>query len=162
MSDVAVTVPINEIEVAVAEAPEVRISLGDSPEVTIGQVVHTTDVLVNDVTMTVEVASPTVSVVSVPDHDEVTVALNAYTVDARVFSNEVSIDVGVGVVIPMEVIDFPAPTATWVIDVGRMVDVVVINSAGQVVWPGEIVYGPGTKVTMQFSFPFSGKVHCYS
>jgi hypothetical protein len=60
-----------------------------------------------------------------------------------------------------QIIDFPVPSATWVVDVGRIVDVAVINSAGQEVWPGEVLYGPGTMITLKFSAPFSGKTYCF-
>jgi hypothetical protein len=61
----------------------------------------------------------------------------------------------------MQVVDFPVPQSVWVVDVGQSTDVVVINSAGEVVWPGKVTYGPGTQVTMHFSAPFSGRAQCY-
>lgn len=62
---------------------------------------------------------------------------------------------------PMELVDFPAPTSTWIIDMGQPCDVVVINSANQVVWPGDMIYGPGTQITLVFSAPFSGQAQCF-
>lgn len=58
------------------------------------------------------------------------------------------------------IIDIPAPQSTWVIDVGEIADIMVIDSAGTVVEPGEIKY-EGTKVTLTFSAPFSGQAYCF-
>jgi hypothetical protein len=58
------------------------------------------------------------------------------------------------------IVDFPSPQSTWVIDLGRMVNVVILNSAGDVVEPGSIKYDQ-TEITMTFSAAFSGKAYCF-
>ena len=63
---------------------------------------------------------------------------------------------------PMQVVNFAVASTTWVLDVGRFVNIVAINSANEVVVPGNQVYGPGTKITLTFSSAISGKIHCYS
>lgn len=58
-------------------------------------------------------------------------------------------------------VDFPTPMSQWVLDVGSMCEVVVIDSSHREVWPGNITYGPGTIITLDFSAPFSGKALCF-
>ena len=60
-----------------------------------------------------------------------------------------------------QVIDFPVPSTEWVIDIGKLADVVVIDSAGTVQEPGDIKY-EGNKVTLTFSAAFSGRVLCFT
>lgn len=58
------------------------------------------------------------------------------------------------------IIDFPSPLASWVVDIGRLASVVVIDSSGSVCEPGDIHYS-GTQITMEFSAPFSGTAYCF-
>jgi hypothetical protein len=170
MTDVTVSTVVNEIEVVIAEAPAYEVVLGTAAidvsvadatdiEVSIATDVH--QIVVEDAVVTIETSSPVISM-SPSATTQVDVGVSNLTVDSVITENVIKMDIGVGVQRPVEVVPFPVPTTTWVVDVGRMVDVVVIDSAGQVIWPGQIVYGPGYKITMQFSHPFSGQVHCYS
>lgn len=55
---------------------------------------------------------------------------------------------------------FDIPAAVWVVEPDFLANIVVLNSAGEVVEPGEITYR-GNEITMIFSAPFSGLVHCF-
>jgi hypothetical protein len=59
------------------------------------------------------------------------------------------------------IIPFPSALATWVIEVGYIPNIIVIDSAGSVVEPGSIEY-TGTTVTLGFSAPFSGTAYCFA
>jgi len=143
---------MTEVTVETVELPPVEVSVS-RPEVTVTAVSPDTVVveMVNPPSVTVE--APTLPAIHVDAAAAPEVAVSVTNPTVEVFLT------GEGV--PMRVIDFPVPMTDWVVDVGRSADVVVIDSAGRVVWPGEIQYGPGTMVTMRFSHPFSGKVHCY-
>jgi hypothetical protein len=59
-----------------------------------------------------------------------------------------------------EIIQFPSPLSVWTIDIGYLCNIVVTNSAGQVVEPGNISYS-GTSMQLTFSAPFSGTAYCF-
>jgi hypothetical protein len=61
---------------------------------------------------------------------------------------------------PVRVINFPLPLDTWIINSDHLIDVVVIDSAGNVIEPGGIIY-EGTNITLQFSAAFSGTAYCF-
>lgn len=55
---------------------------------------------------------------------------------------------------------FDIPSTVWVVEPDFLANIVVLNSAGEVVEPGEITYR-GNEITLMFSAPFSGLVHCF-
>lgn len=57
-------------------------------------------------------------------------------------------------------VDFPSPLSVWNIDIGHVTNVVVIDSAGSVVEPGNIIYS-GTSMQLKFSAAFSGTAYCF-
>lgn len=59
-----------------------------------------------------------------------------------------------------QVIDIATPSYIWELDVGQLIDVVVIDSAGTVIEPGNIKY-EGNKAVLTFSSAFSGRAICF-
>lgn len=57
-------------------------------------------------------------------------------------------------------VQFPTPQSVWNIDLGYACNVVVTDSAGQVVEPGTITYS-GTSMQLVFSGAFSGTAYCF-